>query len=96
MKVTSVEKKEYEEVMIDGVKYRRYDSNEWEHFGDHIFYYKNLEAAYQKFKNPPFTIEIDGDILFLTIGNDEFKVKYDKHNSLEKLEQALNSLMEGK
>jgi hypothetical protein len=96
MKVTSVEKKEYEEVMIDGVKYRRYDSNEWEHFGDHIFYYKNLEAAYQKFINPPFKITNDPEGVTLTIKRYPpiYLMSHYPVGLKEELEQALNSLME--
>jgi hypothetical protein len=109
MKVTSVEKKEYEEVIMSSdngnvvEEYKRLDSKFWELL-DNAAYYKcseylvnKLEAAYQKFINPPFKIFKGIDYIRLTIGDSYFDIPvFDPESAARELEQALNSLMENK
>jgi hypothetical protein len=95
MRITSVEKKEYEVVTINpGGIYRRDNSGKWDGIRDDFAI--QLEAAYQKFINPPFKITNDPESVTLTIkGYPPIHLMSHYPVGLkEELEQALNSLME--
>jgi hypothetical protein len=105
MKVSSIVDQNFQEVIIDEVSYMRFDTTSWVKiildgykWIDDEKKINKLEAAYQKFKNPPFEIEKVEceDVVKLTINNSTFKVKYECYNTMTLLEQALNGLMEEK
>jgi hypothetical protein len=99
MKVTSVEKKEYEEVMIDNEFFLRLDNGLWIKNREFICanaYAQELEAAYQKSTNPPFKITNDPEGVTLTVKGYPpiYLMSHYPIKLKEELEQALNSLME--
>jgi hypothetical protein len=106
MKVISVENENCEAVRIDiGLTYQRRSDKLW-YYNYHLLdadEIKSLEAAYQKFMNPPFKIYIKLGHVAFTIKDEtyefnlqSYKDDADNYAVMETLEQALNSLMEGK
>jgi hypothetical protein len=107
MKVISVENENCEAVRIDiGLTYQRRSDKLW-YYNYHLLdadEIKSLEAAYQKFMNPPFKVIIakyikDEIAVRFQIGDDIFYLRASDRSlakQSEQLEQALNSLMEGK
>jgi hypothetical protein len=99
MKVTKIEGI-IEKINSSSGTYLRENGGDWIYQWDYL---KNidkeeeekLETAYQKFKKPPFKVEIYNSYMHVTIGTEHFSME-GSNKCKERLEQALNSLMEGK
>jgi hypothetical protein len=108
MKVTSVRNCNLEEIVFGRDIYYRENNGNWYRFNMKSIIdaecIKELEAAYQKFMNPPFKVIIakyikDEIAVRFQIGDDIFYLRASDRSlakQSEQLEQALNSLMEGK
>ena len=104
MKVTSIENPDYEVVRFENLIYRRYPNGQWtDIYGREkiICNQKNFEDAYQKFKNPPYTIEViyKGSLAYFVVRIKNITLFSYNFTQLEieskkqELEQALDSLM---
>ena len=104
MKVKSIEKKEYELVTLTGPRfYKRWSAEFWTTFNDTcVNNADELEAAYQRFKNPPYTIEVknSGSLSYFVVQIKDITLfsynftRLEIYDKKQKLEQALDSLME--